>query len=176
MSHSYAAVYVFKKALFLINAISLRFANDITSGVPTCATAHLPVFSDNVIPSILVHLGVLDMSHAKTTGLRKAFRADMTASLLQSAPYAEQKENRVKEVDDGPHLSLEEAYILRAAAVDACEAVVRRARQLGGEDRLSNGIRAMTLPELDAWLWAGAKDRSDYRLLPRFVERGTIFY
>ncbi|CAG8739405.1 16619_t:CDS:2, partial [Acaulospora colombiana] len=50
----------------------------------------------------------------------------------------------------GPELSEEAAYVLRAAAIDACEMIVRRARGLnvdnsGGEE----WIRELNLPELD---------------------------
>lgn len=52
-------VYIFKKALFLLNAISLRFSpsaptSDVVSIVPTFPipdVSELPIFADNVIPS-----------------------------------------------------------------------------------------------------------------------------
>ena len=53
-----AVVYIFKKALFLLNAISLRFSPssppsdpplEVTFPIPDIRD--LPIFADNVIPS-----------------------------------------------------------------------------------------------------------------------------
>ena len=79
---------------------------------------------------------------------------------------------------EGPVLTEEQSYILRAAALDACERIIQVARTLD-EDGLhmdQKWIRNITLPELDLWLWAVAKDRTDYRELERFVERDTVFF
>ena len=59
-----SAVYCFKKAMLTLHAIALRFSKSTPPAVPIPDTAHLPIFSDNVIPSLLVHLGVLDLSDA----------------------------------------------------------------------------------------------------------------
>ena len=77
----------------------------------------------------------------------------------------------------GPLLTVEQAYVLRAAAIDACELIVARARTLdvGGEVGLE-WVREITLPELDAWIWAVAKDRPDYRKLERFALRNTAYF
>ena len=37
-------------------------------------------------------------------------------------------------------------------------------------------LKDLTLPDLNIWLWAVAKDRPDYRALPRFVLRNTPFF
>ena len=74
---------------------------------------------------------------------------------------------------DGPILTQEQSYILRAAAIDACEQIVEVARSLEGVPEWVNSI---TLPELDMWIWAVAKDRRDYRQLGRFVLRNTVMF
>lgn len=65
--------------------------------------------------------------------------------------------------------------MLRAAAVDACDIIVQAARE-DAKDEDASWRKEMTLPQLDGWLWAVAKDRKDYRDLPRFAERGTVYY
>lgn len=176
-------VYLFKKALFLVHAIALRFGGAATGPVPVPLTDNLPVFSDNVLPSMLVHLGVLDLSKGPPS-LCAAFPNAGSAELLETLLQEPTPENASTEAGrpmqgasslDGPALNAQEAYILRAAAVDACEIIVRVARDDAKEDDPS-WRKEMTLPELDGWLWAVAKDRRDYRHLPRFAERGTGFY
>ncbi|ELU45078.1 hypothetical protein AG1IA_00898 [Rhizoctonia solani AG-1 IA] len=165
-----AAVYLFKKALFLVHAITLRFQG--TSGIVVPDTSNLPVFSDNVLPSMLVHLGILDLSSGPAP-LKEAFpdanNPDKITKLYEAAIPSEAK--RGSPTRKSPLLDARNAYILRAAAVDACEEIVRVARQ--GEEEWGKN---MTLPELDGWLWSVAKDRTDYRDLPRFAERGTVWY
>ncbi|KDQ19834.1 hypothetical protein BOTBODRAFT_27258 [Botryobasidium botryosum FD-172 SS1] len=185
-------VYVFKKALFLAHAIVLRFGPNSTrpakSHLPVPDTSTLPVFSDNVLPSMLIYFGVLDLSHCAGP-LRDAFRSVELAPLLREPQPSDDDRRRdsafrPKVVDDGPTLAPDDAYVLRAAAIDACEAIVRAAREIGSASHADGSLDAaerallaeMTLPEVDGWIWAVAKDRPDYRLLPRFVQRGTPFF
>ena len=68
--------------------------------------------------------------------------------------------------------------MLRAAAIDACELLVAHGKTLPeaqGDGALA-WLRELTPPELDAWLWAVAKDRPDYRKLERFALRNTAFF
>lgn len=87
---------------------------------------------------------------------------------------------------EGPTPTPEQAYVLRAAAIEACERIVARAHAMGS-DAASSGqqqrepppppwLKDVTLPDLDVWLWAIAKDRADYRALPRFALRNTPFF
>jgi len=79
--------------------------------------------------------------------------------------------------EEGPALTHEEAYVLRAAAIDACELIVEGAKTIELDDKAKQEwLGKITLPELDGWLWAVAKDRKDYRSLQRFVERPTVFF
>ena len=188
-SHSYPrtnqAVYIFKKALFLLHGVFLRFsshaaARDTTPDgiIPIPDTSSLPVFSDNVLPSILVHLGIIDLSHSSFPSLTSQFRpADNLDALLQPSPTPTADDMKLwksQSYRDGPVLTESEAYVLRASAIDACEQIIAEAHKAIGQEY--EWLRKLTLPELDGWLWAGAKDRQDYRELGRFVLRDTPYF
>jgi hypothetical protein len=200
----FAAIYCFKKALFLINAIAIRFAakrerNDDASlsessapPFPIPHASHLPVFADNVLPSILIHLGVIDLSTTSCTltlanifpaidgAAAAATAADPALLLLAAAPepraQARTGEEVVVPVVDGPVLTPAQTYVLRAAAIEACERIVSHAHAMGAAGRGAPWLKDLALPDLDNWLWAVAKDRPDYRALPRFVLRNTPFF
>ena len=168
-----AAVYVFKKALLMIHLVNIRFLSSPHNFVVP-DTSQLPVFSDNVVPSILVHLGIIDLSSA-TLGLDKLFLDVDADPLLQ--PTIESVEAATKSIPkEGPVVTSEQSYALRAAAIYACEVVVRTARGLAITDQSLAWVNSITLPELDGWLWAGAKDRVDYRRLGRFSLVNTQFF
>ena len=177
-SHSalLAAVYVFKKALFLVHAISLRFSDPshdptAAAAIPVPDTSLLPVFSDNVLPSMLVHLGIIDLSHSTSPSLAAAFPPSANVDSLLELPPADAPARGADVPREGPVLTEQDAYILRASAIDACEVVVQKA-----QGREYGWLGKVTLPELDAWLWAGAKDRRDYRALARFAVRNTAYF
>lgn len=95
----------------------------------------------------------------------------LAALLATAAPGTDDAKTLPK---DGPVLTTNQSYILRAAAIDACELIVEVAHTLHapGLDWLND----MQLPALDMWIWAVAKDRRDYRQLERFVARDTVFF
>ncbi|KAF8588691.1 hypothetical protein K439DRAFT_1405938 [Ramaria rubella] len=174
-------VYIFKKALFLLHGISERFSSSADGAgslsrtvIPFLDTSNLPVFADNVLPSILVHLGIIDVSRLS---LPEAFGPSDNLNALLSLPTFTTDELKMttrRPLKDGPTVTESDAYILRAAAVDACEQIVEEAHKATGKD--DDWLRTMTLPNLDGWLWAGAKDRPDYRELGRFVLRDTAYF
>ncbi|KAF8518733.1 hypothetical protein JB92DRAFT_3141917 [Gautieria morchelliformis] len=174
-------VYIFKKALFLLHGIALRFSSRAAAkdsgsdgSIPVPDTSSLPVFSDNVLPSILIHLGIIDLSQCTSPRITGQFkRADHLDALLQPQPTVSAGMMKMQKIrGDGPVLTEAEAYILRASAIEACEVIVEEARNATG----CGWLRKLTLPELDGWLWAGAKDRADYRELGRFVLRDTAYF
>ena len=188
--HFRVAVYCFKKALLTIHAIALRFGSVDNPPVPIPRTDSLPVFSDNVLPSLLVHLGILDLSTSTPSlGLQSLFpeagaddTVDRLLALAAAAP-TDAPRVRMSIPKEGPILSAEQGFILRAAAIDACELIVETARSnlpdesLTGTDGTDlSWLRKITRPEVDAWLWSVAKDRVDYRALPRFAQRGTVYF
>lgn len=181
-------VYCFKKALLTIHAVALRFKSSGTSSaVPLPNTTDLPIFVDNVISSLLVHLGVIDLSTSTPSlGLANLFdrpsQPEILESLLAAAPVVPKPDSdspKVKQVPkEGPTLTAEQAYILRGAAIDACELIKETAHRLGEGDEYPEltWLKEVTTPDLDAWIWAVAKDRPDYRQLERFVQRNTAFF
>lgn len=183
------AVYCFKKALLTLHAIALRFGSGSKGGVsgtpiPVPRTSHLPVFSDNVIPSLLVHLRVIDLSAADAPlGLPELFPEARDPERLEKLLAAAEREEpvvaKISSVPkEGPVLTVEQAFVLRAAAIDACELIVEAAKTLDVSAAQGDlgWLKDVTLPELDAWIWAVAKDRSDYRKLERFALRNTAYF
>lgn len=140
---------------------------------------------------MLVHFGVLELGAAKLPGLRTAFGRLMVAENLETVvgkPEGEKGREQEQEREErdpsstrtggweeGPVLSKEEAYVLRAAAVDGCETIVQTARrlQLEGVGGKEGAFASVTLPELDGWLWSVAKQGRLRRSLRRFREVGT---
>ncbi|PPQ89512.1 hypothetical protein CVT25_012184 [Psilocybe cyanescens] len=179
-----SAIYCFKKALFLIHAISIRFGSISPAPFPIPSTSHIPVFSDNVLPSLLVHLGVIDLSSTPScAGLFPDSGADENlTSLLGPAPSSVKEASKSKKAPkEGPIVTPDQSYILRAAAIDACELIIETAqtldvKSLGKENEHLDWIFKITLPDLDMWIWAVAKDRPDYRSLERFVDQNTIYF
>jgi hypothetical protein len=175
------AVYLFKKALLLLHAIRVRFST--YKAIPVVDTSNFPVFSDNVLPSMLVHFGIIVLSQTDRESLAGQFTHDGAASaaLLALPSLAVQIQDRGDElriIREGPRLNLQDAAILRAAAVHACAAMVEYARNMS-DSKLTKDqrwIKEITLPELDGWIWSVAKDRHDYRILERFVCERTPFF
>lgn len=134
----------------------------------------MPVFSDNVLPSLLIHLGVIDISGSPNLSLLfpHAGSPERLATLLATAAPGTGDAKPLPK--DGPVLATNQAYILRAAAIDACELITEVAHTLN-EPSLE-WLRDIQLPSLDMWIWAVAKDRADYRQLERFVLRDTVFF
>lgn len=178
-------MYCFKKALFLLFAIETRFGSSNSHSIPIPQTASLPVYTDNVLPSMLVHLGILNLTAAPGS-LPTLFKLKDTDKLLAGAQAKPDVIARLPKEPPkaGPAVTIEESYILRAAAVDACEAMVVIARNLDDDAfsgvkipaELINSVRNITTRELDLWLWGVAKDRSDYRALERFSLMDTVMF
>ncbi|KAF9529281.1 hypothetical protein CPB83DRAFT_275750 [Crepidotus variabilis] len=172
-------VYCFKKALFLVHAIHVRFGSMSPLPFPVPNTENIPVFSDNVLPSLLIHLGVINLpTNSPLSRLFPSAAPQQLDSLLGPAPPQVSKipETVPKE---GSVVTIEQSYILRAAAVDACELIVETAHGLDHsllQEEDKRGISKLSLPDLDMWLWAVAKDRPDYRALERFVDQNSIYF
>ncbi|KAG6813683.1 hypothetical protein H0H92_008531 [Tricholoma furcatifolium] len=169
-------VYCFKKALFLIHAVAVKFGSMNPLPFPVPSTAHSPVFTDNVLPSMLVHLGVIDISNAPDLSslFPGAGSEDKLKPLLDISSSTETPSKAAPQ--EGPILTVEQAYIMRAAAIDACELIVEAAHSLEPDDQSLNWLKDLRLPDLDMWIWAVAKDRQDYRQLERFALKNTVFF
>jgi hypothetical protein len=167
-----------------MHVLTVRFGSITPPPFPVPSTTHLPVFADNVLPSLLIHLGVIDCSASPS--LSSLFPGVGSSEALDSLlaagpPQSGEPKSEAKVVPKaGPVLTLDQAYILRATAIDACEQIVQVARSL--ERSTSSGefsvewTKEITLPDLNMWIWAIARDRPDYRKLERFVLKNTVFF
>ncbi|KAG5719453.1 hypothetical protein E4T56_gene20646 [Termitomyces sp. T112] len=119
-------IYCFKKALFLIHAIVIRFGSISPPPFPLPKTTQTPVFTDNVLPSMLIHLGVIDLS---TSELATLFPDAGSVEKLEPLLGTYSGSVSLAEVvpQEGPNVTTNQAYVLRAAAVDACELMVEAA-------------------------------------------------
>ncbi|KAM0753964.1 hypothetical protein T439DRAFT_378071 [Meredithblackwellia eburnea MCA 4105] len=170
-------VYILKKALFLLNAIALRFgpsSSDDTPSFPIPSVDNLPVFADNVIPTMLVHFQLLDLSSSTDPVL--------LAGLVPSTPQLTNSETEATEVPSsstptpGVSLSASSAARLRASAVDVCAFIVKRAKELAPTDGEKTAwLKDWNEVDLDGYLWSVAKNKG-LRDVPRVVELGTVFY
>ncbi len=120
---------------------------------------------------MLIHLGVIDLSESLLSRIFPGV-VEKLPSLLKEAP----SDKTPPSPSEGPMLSAEQAFVLRASAIDACEMIIAETRASVLSKEGVEWIKEITLPELDMWIWGVAKDRSDYRQLKRFVLRETIFF
>ncbi|GAA6004047.1 hypothetical protein JCM10207_006531 [Rhodosporidiobolus poonsookiae] len=145
-------VFIFKKALWLLAVVSLRFSTESPPPFPLPKLDDFPVFADNVLPTLLLHHSILSLSTS----------SDPALSSLSATPSAP--------------LPSTSATRLRAAAVTACAALVRRAHALAAENPAEHGwMSGWTEQRLDGWLWGEGK-REGLRDVERVAERGTVFY
>ncbi|GEM08565.1 DUF2419 family protein [Rhodotorula toruloides] len=147
-------VLILKKALWLIPVIALTFRarEGINMAFKVPDVAGVPVFADNVIPTLLIHHGILDLSTSSDPALRSLSLANPSSLSLPTAS----------------------ATRLRAASIVACAAVIKRAHELAtttGKDWLAN----WTEQDLDGWLWSEGK-RGGLRDVERIAEKGTVYY
>ncbi|KAG0309831.1 hypothetical protein BGZ98_005371 [Dissophora globulifera] len=140
-------IYIFKKALLLASSLERRFAatNSIFAFKDIKES---PIFADNVIPTMMVHLGILVLP-----------------------------DNLKHTMEEGGVTSVEESYRLRAGAIDGCREIVEEANRTG-ESKVGTvdyGEKGMLNVDLDVYLWRVAKE-PQYRKVPRFACKDTIFF
>ncbi|KAF9913436.1 hypothetical protein BX616_010032 [Lobosporangium transversale] len=142
-------VYVFKKALLLASTLERRFGSSADSLFAFKDIEGSPIFADNVIPTMMVHLGILELP-----------------------------ENLQHTMKEGGVTTVEESYRLRAAAIDGCREIVEIANNKNGGDKIGTvdyGAKGMLNVDLDVYLWRVAKE-TQYRKVPRFACKDTIFF
>ncbi|TIC07315.1 hypothetical protein E3Q16_00556 [Wallemia mellicola] len=114
-------IKLYKKALILVETISieLRGRSDVPFELPT---AELPIFSDNVIPSMLLHWGIIEIpessSHFDET-TKRAFKHDEEEYKAIIDGLEQEQQRDLGAVVQGPSLSSSQAALIRSAAVEA---------------------------------------------------------
>lgn len=159
-------VYLMKKALFLFYTLlqraeqaaatdgaARRLAERAADGR---LVASLPMFVDNVIPTMLVHFGILDTADTSVAPIR-GWRADRSDGKRT-----------------GPVLEKQDAYRVRGAALHAGQCIVARAHEIATEEG-RQFLASMCEVDLDGYLWSLAKEPA-FRSIPRLAEKGTCMY
>ncbi|TIC32696.1 hypothetical protein E3Q10_01084 [Wallemia mellicola] len=156
-------IKLYKKALILVETISieLRGRSDVPFELPS---AELPIFSDNVIPSMLLHWGIIEIpessSHFDET-TKRAFKHDEEEYKAIIDGLEQEQQRDLGAVVQGPSLSSSQAALIRSAAVEA----VRRMATKSPHSEV----------EFDAYIWSVSK-QDHYRRLVRFSEQNTVYY
>ncbi|BGP02784.1 Queuosine salvage protein [Rhodotorula toruloides] len=147
-------IFILKKALWLVTVVSLAFGTREPSEVPFKVPniSSFPVFADNVLPTLLIHHGILDLSASSDPALRSLTLSNPSSLSLSSAS----------------------ATRIRAASIVACSDVVSRAHELATETG-KEWLASWTEQELDGWLWNEGK-WADRRDIERISEKGTVYY
>lgn len=170
---------MFKKAFFLVHSVCLRFTSSDSNPFPTLpsnTTTFLPTFADNVIPSLCLLLNLVELP--STSSILSKFPAiPAAASNPLLKPFSPSESNDETPPKGGPELTTEEATILRASTVYGLKACVEYVQAGGMDDVEGCGWMKDGLSEtgLDGFVWAGGKDRKDWRRLERFVA-DSIYY
>jgi len=149
-------VYILKKVQLLAFGLSCRFSSVKPDLFDFFDISELPIFSDNVIPTVLNYLSIIPLS--------------------TTAKITDQQKHNIEELQEdlrtGRATTRERSYVFRAAAVDACEIIVQRGRGLSVAKPF---IRNMTAVQLDAYLWQMAK-QGQRREVIRFSDPHTIYF
>jgi hypothetical protein len=149
-------VYILKKVQLLASDLSLRFSSARPELFNFYDIGESTIFSDNVIPTILNHLKIIRLS-------------------VPSDANSRQKQIIEELQDDlrtGRPTTRERSYIFRAAAVDACEVIVQRGKEMSDGNPF---VRSMTARQLDAYLWQVAK-QGETRNVTRFCDASTVYF
>jgi hypothetical protein len=149
-------VYLFKKVQLLTYHLHSQFALTHPELFRFQDIENLPIFADNVIPTMLHHLRILPLL--------------MTPEL--SPRQVEIVTGLKEDLRSGRQTTAERSAIFRAAALDACEQIVEEAKQF---PNASAFILELTAERLDAYLWRLAKTES-FTNITRFCDRDTIFF
>ncbi|KAE8232538.1 hypothetical protein CF326_g2428 [Tilletia indica] len=174
LSPSKTPVYLFKKAFFLLYALQARLAKTSTDlRVPN--TASLPMFVDNVIPTMLVHYKIIQFGDKAPASLIQWGNDAQSSKSSEDTSAAAPSDGKAPPIE-GPNLSKEEAYRVRAAALDAGAAIVARIKVLVEKEPELAWMAQVNEVDVDGYLWTVAKDDPALRKVPRLVERGTVMY
>lgn len=159
-----SALYIFSKAIYLLNVIHTRFGLITPPPFPIPNVKNLPFSADGTSPSIFVHLGIIDISSSDSL---KSFWPAISGEDIQRR-LDQQKEGVAAQarVGEGPSVTLEQAFRLRAAAIVASETIVDVAKDTSPVTPLKIGI----------WLQSVVRKRPDYQVCGGILAKDTIFF
>ncbi|KAJ1972249.1 hypothetical protein H4R34_005467 [Dimargaris verticillata] len=146
-------VYLIKKAQLLAADLNDRFKNTsspVYDHFNFFDLETLTVFSDNVLPAVLKYYGII-----------KVHDSALLTSIKQLQP-----------------LSDADMWLLRAAAVAACDQIVSRCRDQADNQGSAEQValaQVMTSVGLDHYLWHIGKD-PEIRKQPRLVYKSTVYF
>lgn len=153
-----------KKIFFLLYTLTTKFEARSDFPIHLPPTRLLPMFVDNVIPTMLHQMGVVNLSGASAGVLRMWM------------PYVDSPGADGKKVQPGPGVSTQDGYRVRAASLEAGSMMVARAHMLAKQFPTHAWMASMTEAELDGYLWSVAKDDPALRRVPRLSQRGTMMF
>jgi hypothetical protein len=149
-------VYILKKVQLLASDLALRFSSSKPELFNFYDIGESSIFSDNVIPTILNHLNIIPLSIPSDVNRR------------QNQIIEELRED----LRTGRPTIRERSYIFRAAALDACEVIVQRAKEMSDGKPF---VKNVTARQLDAYLWRAAK-QGETRDGTRFCDANTVYF
>lgn len=160
-------VFLFKRIFFLLHSLHLRFGGKQDWAVPNTYKT-LPMFVDNVLPTLCVWFNFFTTPSQPAAKMETLFewvgKAHCNADLPRS------KLNTSEKNVDGPKLSIDETYAIRAATLHIGQVIVERANELAKEKAGElQWLAQMNEVDLDGYLWAVAKDDAELRKVPRLV-------
>ncbi|TEB37545.1 hypothetical protein FA13DRAFT_1726658 [Coprinellus micaceus] len=157
-------VYIFSKAIYLLNVLYTRFGSTNPPPFPVPDVKDLPISADGFTPSVFVKLGIINLSSSDS--LRNLWPTISNEDI--QALLDQQKEGVAAQVaQDGPTMSLEQSSRLQGAAIVAAETIAEVATQSGG---------AVTPSKINVWLQATLKQRADYRAVGGIVVKGAVLF
>ncbi|KAJ3192285.1 hypothetical protein HK101_006785 [Irineochytrium annulatum] len=144
-------VYIVKKAQLMTTELNRKFGKSHPDLFDFADLTEISVAADNVIPCMLAHHGLLELSPRLTK---------MIADLVDLGVGGEQLDVR-----------------MRAASVEVCHRVCARARAKLAEVQMDESVRAaMDTIALDCYMWTVGKDTPELRSVTRPINRQTVYY
>lgn len=158
-------VYIFKRIFFLLHALYLRCGDKPEYGLPNTYT--LPMFVDNVLPTLCVWLDLISTPDSPSPGMEALVHWIATANC--NADLNREKLDDLTANQPGPGLTKDETYAVRAATLNVATHVVARAHALAQQDPALAWLAGLNEVDLDGYLWSLAKDDPALRKVPRLV-------
>ena len=149
-------VYLFRKIQLLTQDLYRRFSKSHPEIFNFYDIGELTIFSDNVIPEVLQHLKIIQLSVPADATPRQV-------DILQGLQ---------EDLQTGTETTTERSYIFRAAAVDACEIIVETAKTMTNAPPF---FKDMTVEQIDVYLRKFPRQGGLTNII-RFSDPNTIFF